>query len=94
MNNLVLLSYNTKTYTLNKLHVLVINFAVYYGYKLIVIIYNEAQNSKTELYLSFYHFKLQFYKYFQFTKSLILSPKDIAKSIRYNGSIKISNWTL
>ena len=57
------------------------------GLKLIGLIHNEAQDRKTELDSSFYHFKFQLKKHVRKTKGAVLTPCDMARAMEYSNFI-------
>ena len=52
------------------------------------LIHNEAQDGKTELDSSFYHFKRQLKKYMLRFKSTILTPQHMANAMEYANGVK------
>ena len=83
VTNIMLLSDNAGTYSSNIFHVAAFDVVKSHGLRLINIIHNEAQDGKTELDSSFYHFKQQLYKWSRFHKTSVLTPRDMANAMYY-----------
>ena len=65
-----------------------------HGLKLIRLIQNEAQDRKTELDSSFYHFKFQLKKNVSKTKGAVLTPHDMARAMECSNGIDNSRFDM
>ena len=79
----MLLSDNAIIYSSPIFHVAVFDIVKSHGYKLVNLIHNKSQNSKTELDLAFFNFKDQLYKYVSVTKSSVLTLSNILQAMKY-----------
>ena len=90
MKKIYLLSDNAGTYSAHIFHVAVFDVVQSYGLQLLGLIHNEAQDGKTELDSSFYHFKHQLHKYIGRFKASVLTPNDMTKAMNYGKGLKNS----
>jgi hypothetical protein len=92
IENIVVLSDNAGTYSANIFNVASFDIVKSHGLTLLGIIHNEAQDGKTELDSSFFHFKNQINKYVIGNKTSVLTPSDMAEAMKYKGGLKNSRF--
>ena len=88
VKNVILLTDNTGTYSANVFHVACFDVVKSHGLNLDGIIHNEAQDGKTELDSTFFHFKFHLRKYIRCYKTNVLTPSDMAKAMLHENGLK------
>ena len=65
-----------------------------HGLILLGIIHNEAQDGKTELDSSFFHFKYQLHKYASYYKGSVLTPSDMGRAMSFGRGLQNSRFDI
>ena len=84
VKELVILSDNAETYSAKVFHLAAFDVVASHGLILAGVVHNEAQDGKTELDSTFFHFKQRLKKHLYATKLAVLTPYYIATAMEYS----------